>query len=89
MCQGKVTGDMGGKRLWNESAGYFIYHIHSVRQCGAVYQCPWFLVVVFLGVGVEEVVRERKWDTAGTSSGHGAPLPAEPNSVCARNGFMT
>lgn len=39
-CQGKVTGDTGGKRLWNESAGYFIYHIHSISQSGTVNQGP-------------------------------------------------
>lgn len=30
------------------------------------------------GGGVAEIVRGRKWDT---SSGHSAPIPAEPNSV--------
>lgn len=33
------------------------------------------------GGGVGGVVRGRKWDTAGRSGGHGAPIPAEPNSV--------
>lgn len=41
------------------------------------------------GGGAEGVARGRKWDTAGTSGGHGASNPAEPNSVCAQNGFIS
>ena len=51
-----MTGDTGGKRLWNESAGYFIYHIHSISQSGAVNQGPHFDSKGSQG--------REKWDTA-------------------------
>lgn len=62
-----MTGDAGGKRLWNESAGSFIYHIHSIRQCGAVNQCPWFFLF-FLTVGgwEEEELRRLSGEGSGT-----------------------
>lgn len=78
MCQGKVTGDAGGKRLWNESAGYFIYHIHSIRQCGAVNQCPcffFFLIHIYLGWAGEGL---------GGLSGEGSGTRREGVAVTAR-----
>lgn len=50
-----MTGDTGGKRLWNESAGYFIYHIHPISQSSTVNQESYF---DSRGVGGEN------WDTA-------------------------
>lgn len=80
ICQGKVTGDTGGKRLWNESAGYFIYHIHSIRQSGAVNQGPRF---DSKGGGVRtRSARGEKWDTAKKwLMVTVRPIPAQPKSV--------
>lgn len=53
--------------LWNGSAGSFIYHIHSIRQCGALNRGPWFFSFGWCvgggACGGGGLVRRRKWDT--------------------------
>lgn len=67
-----MTGDTGGKRLWNETAGYFIHHIHSISQSGTVNQGPHFDSTEVRGGELGH------WEMA---NGHGVAVPAQPKSV--------